>query len=163
MEVERTRIQHLESHVNRLTMRVENMDKELESLESAPMETSVMEASAELSKVEQEAAALSETVDEFVAKNFQSCETNVERAAMLSIRSVETYSKCRGVKCLSKLCKKAALGHQGKSTEKWLAQSGLNNKPRLLEQIEVDAGWENAVETVFRGYSSSHFSGRLFP
>jgi len=46
----------------------------------------------------------------------------------------------------------AALGQvQGKVTE-WLSSHSLSQKPRLAQQIKVDAGWERAVETVLGSY-----------
>src|SRR5690606_5329175 len=46
----------------------------------------------------------------------------------------------------------AALGvAQGKVTE-WLAASGLDERPRLAQELTVEPGWERAVETVLGSY-----------
>ena len=42
----------------------------------------------------------------------------------------------------------AALGEQDGQIADWLSQQGLADAPRLVKQLDVDAGWERAVETV---------------
>ena len=46
------------------------------------------------------------------------------------------------------LLQQHALGKDKKKLNLWLEQSGLANKPRLPEFLEVEAGWEHAVEIV---------------
>jgi len=47
---------------------------------------------------------------------------------------------------------RAALGQgQGKVVD-WLMSRGLERRPRLAQQLSVDAGWERAVETVLGSY-----------
>ena len=45
-----------------------------------------------------------------------------------------------------------ALGSGSKQISKWLVSRNLAAKPRLAQNIEVDAGWERAVETVLGSY-----------
>ncbi len=45
-----------------------------------------------------------------------------------------------------------ALGEQGASARAWLETSGLADARRLGETLDVDAGWERAVETVLDGW-----------
>ena len=45
---------------------------------------------------------------------------------------------------------KAAL--QGKQESSWIEQNQLSHAPILIDQIEVEAGWESAVETALQGY-----------
>jgi chromosome segregation protein len=42
----------------------------------------------------------------------------------------------------------AALGKSREKVSDWLKQKKLGGAPRLVEQLQVDAGWERAVETV---------------
>ena len=39
----------------------------------------------------------------------------------------------------------------GKAAE-WLAGAGLTNRPRVAQTLEVEAGWERAVETALGDY-----------
>ena len=46
----------------------------------------------------------------------------------------------------------AALNDHAGETAAWLAQSGLAGRPRLAATLEVEPGWERAVETVLGDY-----------
>jgi len=46
----------------------------------------------------------------------------------------------------------AALGETGAAATEWLQRTGLGNPRRLGEALQVDAGWERAVETVLDGW-----------
>ena len=47
---------------------------------------------------------------------------------------------------------KAALGRGQTGTEEWLARHKLDRSPRLAQQLEVEKGWERAVETSLGSY-----------
>ncbi|WP_144394056.1 chromosome segregation protein SMC [Pleionea sediminis] len=147
LEVEKTRIQHLESHSTRLSSRIDNMDRELENLTAEPMEASMVEASNELSKVELEAATLSETVDEFVEKISDLRDKRRNKSQQIDELRREVQ-KMQGRKVSLEALQSAALGGENKKTKQWLEQSGLAAQPRLVESLKVDTGWEKAVETV---------------
>ncbi len=46
----------------------------------------------------------------------------------------------------------AALGQSQAGVMEWLARHALDRKPRLAQSIDVDRGWERAVETVMGSY-----------
>lgn len=46
----------------------------------------------------------------------------------------------------------AALGYHDDHTKEWLAKNSLTDSPRLAQVIQVNPGWELAVETVLGGY-----------
>ena len=46
----------------------------------------------------------------------------------------------------------AALNDHAGETAAWLTQSGLSGRPRLAATLEVEPGWERAVETVLGDY-----------
>ena len=47
---------------------------------------------------------------------------------------------------------KAALGEGDESVQKWLAKSGLDERQRVAQSLDVAEGWEKAVETVLGDY-----------
>jgi chromosome segregation protein len=46
----------------------------------------------------------------------------------------------------------AALGKLSKQVDGWLNQRALHDRPRLAQTLDVQPGWERAVETVLDGY-----------
>ena len=46
----------------------------------------------------------------------------------------------------------AALKGEQQQLQHWISDNKLEQAPRLADQVEVDAGWERAVETVLDGY-----------
>ena len=46
--------------------------------------------------------------------------------------------------------------------EEWLQQRGLEQAPRLAQSLEVDAGWEAAVEVVLRGCGLARIRNVIF-
>ena len=46
----------------------------------------------------------------------------------------------------------AALQGEQQEVQQWIKKNGLGNATRVADQIEVQAGWERAVETVLEGY-----------
>jgi chromosome segregation protein len=46
----------------------------------------------------------------------------------------------------------AALGEDEGEVKQWLQAQGLNDAPRLAKQLDVDSGWERAVETALGSY-----------
>src|SRR6185312_7962536 len=47
---------------------------------------------------------------------------------------------------------KAALTHEAGGAAEWLEGAGLGSRPRVTETLEVDSGWERAVETALGDY-----------
>ncbi|NVJ48974.1 MAG: chromosome segregation protein SMC [Gammaproteobacteria bacterium] len=147
LEVEKTRIQSLEAHLTRLNARLDTMDRELDGLQSEPMESAVVEASEQLSKVELEAAALTEAVDESVEQiNLLRDERRQKSQQIDEVR--KSVQQMNGRKVSLEALQSAALGNENKHTKAWLEQAGLASAPRLVEKMTVNNGWEKAVETV---------------
>jgi chromosome segregation protein len=46
----------------------------------------------------------------------------------------------------------AALGRVSEAASRWLAQENRDQRPRLAAQLQVESGWERAVEAVLGGY-----------
>jgi chromosome segregation protein len=57
-------------------------------------------------------------------------------------------SECLTVEAVQK----AALGKGRAGTDEWLARHKLETHPRLAQQLEVENGWERAVETALGSY-----------
>lgn len=64
----------------------------------------------------------------------------------------DALQKLHGRQASLEVMQKAALGDDNEAMGQWLEKQGLADKPRLAQQIQVETGWELAVETVLGGY-----------
>ncbi len=146
-EVEKTRIQHLESHIARYTKRLEDIRAEINQQESSPMENDLVEIAKELSLAEEQSERLEEEVSNAVEQINQIRQQQREHnqkleASRKELRGLESR------KISLEALQSAALGGQSEESVNWLKQQGLDNKSRLAQNISVDSGWELAAETV---------------
>jgi chromosome segregation protein len=147
MEVERTRIQHFDRVIERLGKRIESNEQESSNLKAQPIEQDVLEASIELSKVEEETAQLSEVVEGLFEQISSKRQLRRERQSEIETcrrEMQQVQSKHISLKAMQD----AALSSSDKGVEKWLESNNLNNHKRIANEIKVNSGWEVAVETV---------------
>ncbi|MCC6303284.1 MAG: chromosome segregation protein SMC [Gammaproteobacteria bacterium] len=146
-EVERTRIQHLEERLRGLHERLLRLQGEEQGLgtesveeEAAALNAQLGEVSATIEGMRQELQALGAQLDEQRQTNAAtSSELGQERA-----RLQELQREHASLEALQKV----ALGKQEANVTRWLEEQGLGDVRRLAEDIQVDKGWERAVETV---------------
>jgi chromosome segregation protein len=150
-QVERARIEQLENQLRRHTAQADRLALERDALAAqdsseqltllTEQESSARAASDELTKMLN--AAL-EQVQSFRAEQL-SAEKRLEAARSERERARAELTSLEALQ-------KAALTHAAGSATEWLAGAGLTNHPRVAETLEVQAGWERAVETALGDY-----------
>ena len=147
MEVERTRIQHFDRVIERLSKRIEDNDQETQSLASQPIEKDVLEASVELSKAEEETQTLSESVESLFEEI--SSKRQLRRERQKEIESCrQSFQQVNSRYISLTAMQSVSLGSSDEGINEWLESNNLNNNKRLAEKLKVDSGWERAVEIV---------------
>jgi chromosome segregation protein len=144
-EVERARIEQLEGQIQRLGARAERFAGERQQLAAqdpgeqlaglAAREALARERSEELARA---LAVALERVQALRSEQL-SIETQLEAARA-------ERERLRGELVSLEALQKAALAGSGSAVE-WLDGSGLGGRPRVAEALEVEEGWERAVET----------------
>ncbi len=144
-EVQQSRIKYLEQVQTRLLERIERLEKERDELVVGDAEDEIKElqenlAVHELSLEEKQHSleTLSETVSESRDQQYKLTEERDQLRSQLQ--------QARGRYASLEALQQAALGSS--SGEAWLSQNGLVDNPRLGEKIDVQAGWDKAVEVV---------------
>jgi len=150
-EVEKTRIQHLESHIARYTKRLEDIRAEINQQESSPMENDLVEIAKELSLAEEQSERLEVEVSNAVEQINQIRQQQREHNQKLEV-SRKDLRGLESRKISLEALQSAALGGQSEESVSWLKQQGLDSKSRLAQNISVDSGWEVAAETVLGEY-----------
>ncbi|MEJ2523742.1 MAG: chromosome segregation protein SMC [Gammaproteobacteria bacterium] len=150
-EVERARIEQLESQLLRLTERRKRRGEEAERLQ---LELDGQDVSALQSRLE-EARESENRLEAAIEDARQQTDTLRTQDRELTAQLDEGRGRLqtlRGQLASQEALQEAALGHKGGKVAEWLNGRGLGNNPRLAQQISAADGWERAVETVLGGY-----------
>ena len=146
-EVSKTQIQNFEQNISRIQQRIERLQRELESLQIGD------EAEEQLAMLDEQ---LSEKELQFEqqqqdsAQYQQQVEQAREQQQDLSQKLNESRSQLQSVmgrKASLEALQQAALGTDGESG-RWLQSQQLHQNKRLADHLQVESGWELAVETV---------------
>jgi chromosome segregation protein len=150
-QVERARIEQLENQLRRLGAQAQRLSEEHETL-------SAQELGAQLAQLTGEEAQ-ARGASEGLADALQGAQARVQGARSAQLDAEGALEQARGAReaaraeltALEALQAAALTGHAGQATE-WLAGAGLAGRPRLAASLEVEAGWERAVETALGDY-----------
>ncbi|NEX22218.1 chromosome segregation protein SMC [Thiorhodococcus mannitoliphagus] len=144
---ERARINALELSMGRDRERQRRIDEEMERLQAG-------DVSARLEELVEQETLLEERAAELEDQQRQSADAVAEHDASLrqaadtldALRTQLQESKGRLASLVA--LQDAALADSDSERTEWLARQGLSDAPRLVDQLEVTPGWEQAVETL---------------
>ena len=146
-EVEQQRINHLENIVDRGLTRKGNLGKELETLATDPeteqlaaVENSLGQLSSRQGELEKQSAGLNARIEQ----TRQQLKANNEQLSQERNRLQTLLGRQASLEALQQ----QALGSKDKERQKWLDGAKLAGRPRLIDGLKVQNGWEQAVETV---------------
>ena len=145
--VERAKIEHMEDQARQFEKRHLRLIEEFGTLNTEALETEVAELEGNLT----ESQAL---VDE-LHESRQNCQQQISDARQRSHEITEQLSskrqemqKLSGRISSLEALQEAALGNTDSQLANWLQERRLDSAPRLAQGIEVQNGWEKAIETV---------------
>ncbi|MFT4825496.1 MAG: chromosome segregation protein [Halioglobus sp.] len=150
-EVQQSRLQHLEQALQRVQKRISSLDEEKLSLATGSVDVEIEEMGEKLAELEltlSEHEGLGEQLQEQVASTRDSGERL--SGELNEVRS--SLQQSRGRQASLEALQQAALDSNNDQVQDWLESRSLSNNPRLLEQLQVDDGWQLAVETVLGDY-----------
>ncbi|MFK7975061.1 MAG: chromosome segregation protein SMC [Halioglobus sp.] len=150
-EVQQSRIQHLEQVLQRLQDRTRKLNEEKQSLpesvESPEFEgLGSQQAQIELTIAEQERVS-----ESLVSRIAQTRDNRRGLSAELDSLRSELAQKRGRIASLEAL-QQAALEDGSEDVSQWLSSQQLSQKQRLLDAMDVETGWQTAVETVLGDY-----------
>jgi chromosome segregation protein len=149
--VERARIEHLDSRLRRTLAQQEKVQLERDALgaRDAAAEIAALAAREAAAAAEDEAAQarLKSLLDEL------STERDRERHLQSELDWARSdHARCRGQVVSLEALQQAALGQVKGKVVDWLKGHALGDRPRLAQELSVEAGWSRAVETVLGSY-----------
>jgi len=144
-EVQQSRIQHLERTLQRVRQRCAALEQEKEGLSAGPADEIRDALGEEMAGLELTVAEHQRRGAELLERVDAAREQRDRLSAELDTARGELQFR-RGRLASLEALQQAAAG--GEAAEKWLRDRGLRGRPRLLERLEVEEGWQRAVETV---------------
>jgi chromosome segregation protein len=150
-QVERTRIDHLERHVRQLDERLQRMGQEQLDLDDKPLQDEVEQLIGVATAQEELASAQQARLIDAAGK-ITELRAGIEQQEQEATRLQDSHHALRGQLASLETLQQAALGQRSERVSGWLDAQGLQEAPRLAQEISVEAGWEHAVETVLGFY-----------
>jgi len=146
-QVERTRMEQLEKNVVQLRQRLEKIEEEKRKLVGDDLDIQLEQLREQSETAEMKKAELQDQVSGVIeqVRNAREQSTQFNRDEDDLRRQLhDTRGRLASLEALQQ----AALGKKENAVSGWLEKHGLATNSRLAENIEVEAGWEKAVETV---------------
>jgi len=150
-EVQKVNLNHLNSQSQQLQQRLDKLQTEHNELSSTDLlaEIETLDSSIELIETDREDLQLQlETIYALIIEQRQ----KVKEFHNQLHQDRAEHHKVNGKITSLELLQQHAMGKDKKELLNWLEQTDLVENQRLAEFLDVDDGWENAVETVLGNY-----------
>jgi chromosome segregation protein len=150
-QVERARIEQLENQLRRHTAQADRLALERDALAAQDSSEQLVLLTEQESSARAASDELAKTLNAAL-EQVQSLRTE-QLSAEKSLEAARSErERARAEQTSLEALQKAALTHDAGSATEWLAGAGLTRRPRVAETLEVQPGWERAVETALGDY-----------
>ena len=147
VEVQQSRIRHLEESLNQASARLAQLVQEESELDTAAIEAQRDDLDARVAEFETVSHGWQERADT-VRQQIDSRRASIaDLSGELDVARGE-FQEQRGRLASLQALQQAALGQTDEVVSGWLATQQLDANQRLAERLSVEPGWETAVETV---------------
>jgi len=159
VSVEQTRIEHQESQITTLVTRQKRLEVERRelSVDELNAEIATFNNNEGMTRTQLDSAKAS--LEQIVSEIHQAREAERTLTAGLDAARARLQQSKGRLASLEALQQDALLS--GESSEQWLENNALSDNPRLANSLNVDSGWERAVETVLGDYLEAVCVDRL--
>ncbi len=151
VQVERARIEQLENQLRRLRSQADRISVERDALIAQESDSALEEVagreSAARGIADELARALTAALGDVQGLRSQQVALEKDLEAARADRE-RSRAEVMSIEALQR----AALGQADSRANDWLRGAGLAGRPRVAESLQVQAGWERAVETVLGDY-----------
>ncbi|MFU8789728.1 MAG: chromosome segregation protein SMC [Methylobacter sp.] len=150
-EVQRVTIAQLENQNRQLQSRLDKLQGERDELESSDLQDEIEALDSSIEMIEMQREQLQHQL-EILHQQIREQRHQIKQAHdELHTRRSESQS-VKGKITSLELLQQHAMGKDNKQLSAWLASVDLAENRRLAEFLEVQPGWDNAVETVLGSY-----------
>jgi chromosome segregation protein len=150
-EVEQTRIQHLEQKIIASQQRQAKLEEEKALIDFSKLENSITELNDEVQKAADETENQQKNLAE-VQQQISTLRSKEQKTAESLNRVQGELQVLQGKEASLQALQETALGRRNDTLTSWLKTHALDKKPRLAEEVQVESGWDQAVEKVLGAY-----------
>jgi chromosome segregation protein len=146
-QVERARIEHLERQLAQINERQTRLRNEQQQLLDSGLKAEIKQLGAQAALAKKQVANRQQQLKDAL----EAMAAHREQDRALGQRLADTRKRLQQISgrlSALEILQEAALGKYEQGVVQWLARHGLAAAPRLAEQLNVAAGWEQALETV---------------
>ncbi|WP_243048627.1 chromosome segregation protein SMC [Dyella sp. RRB7] len=150
-EVERTKLNYLDRQAIDLSRRREALEAEQKATDVAALDAASEQLHIEHDTQRERVESLGGLLDQHKASYEKVLDE--ERQVQSSLNEArQQLQSARGRQASLEALQHAALGQEESAASGWLARLCLDKSRRLGESLQVEAGWETAVETALAGF-----------
>jgi len=146
-QLDRARINHLEQRLGQDRQRLLRLEDELERLDTSALLAELLTRREREEVLEEQVLALEDTREQVSASLAEQEQTLVLAGEELN-RERAGLQTAGGRRASLMALQEAALRDADEVLSDWLKTAGLEEAPRLADHLQVEAGWEPAVEAV---------------
>ncbi|MDF2489128.1 MAG: chromosome segregation protein [Pseudomonas sp.] len=145
-EVQQSRLQQLETGLERIADRQRKLGEERDQLSADPQDAAMLELTEQVASSELLLEEL-QLAEQQVIDQLEGVRQQLQQATQSEQQAQGELQRLGGRLASLEALQQAAL-EPGGGTADWLREQGLEERPRLAEGLRVEPGWELAVETV---------------
>ncbi len=150
-EVERTKLAYLDRQSLDLSKRRETLEAEQKATDVEALDASFEQLQGEHDTQRERVETLGGMLDQHKLTHEKVLDE--ERQVQASLNEArQQLQTARGRQASLEALQHAALGQEESAASGWLSRLGLDKSRRLDESLQVEAGWETAVETALAGF-----------
>ena len=146
-EVQRARIQHLEQQTEQLRQRAQRLTEEAQGLSTSELTQEIESLTAQHEQLVQQSQEANEQLEQQQQRITEIRANNQRLDQELNEQRSQLQSQ-KGRHASLEALQQAALGKDEAETTAWLQEHNLANAKRVAEFLDVESGWELAVEQV---------------
>jgi chromosome segregation protein len=150
-QVERTRLDHLERHVQQLDTRLQRMGEEQQTLGGQSLMDEIRATAEQLEARETVVSGIQVELENAVRRISDLRDRIYQQEQDVDALQSEQHAT-RGQLASLETLQRAALGQRSEEISGWLKANNLQSAPRLAQSIQAEPGWEHAIETALGFY-----------
>lgn len=151
VQIERTRVNHLQQKLQSVDSRLQQLNQQRENLHQPELGAIIEQLSAQADQLKQQMEQLQQQTNE-INQQLQDQKNQHQAVRGEYEQNRQQLQTLLKQQASLEALQQAALGKANQGIAKWLAEKGWDKHSRLLDCLQVEAGWEKAVETVLQPY-----------